>query len=165
MTIRPATADDLPGILDIYNHAVRHSTATADYEPQTLTQRAVWLETRQSQGYPVLIAEDEATDRIVGWSGLSPYHARPGYRFTAENSVYVAHDRRGQGLGKQLLAPLLDAAREMGLRAIIASIDSENEASLRLHAAFGFERVGHFRQVITKFDRWLDIVYMERLLD
>src|SRR5262245_395605 len=93
--IRPATPPDLPAILEIYNEAVLNTTATADYEPQSLETRIAWFEARKAGGYPVLVAEDEF--RVVGWSSLSPYHSRPGYRFSAEVSVYVAADRRGQG--------------------------------------------------------------------
>ena len=89
---------------------------------------------------------------------------RAGYQFTVENSVYVAADQRGRGIGKQLLAPLITAAKERGFHAIIAGIDAENQASLRLHAAFGFEKVAHLRQVGFKFGRWLDVVYLELLL-
>ena len=161
--IRPATVADLPGILEIYNEAVLHTTATYDYEPRTLEQRAAWFEERTRDGYPVFVAVDDA-GRVVGWSALNPYHARMGYRFTAENSVYVAADRRGKGIGKLLLPPLIAGAQAKGLHAIIAAIDAENAASIRLHAAFGFEKVGHFKQTGFKFNRWLDVVYLERLL-
>jgi phosphinothricin acetyltransferase len=112
----------------------------------------------------VFVAVDEADKEVLGWSSLNRYHDRMGYRFTTENSVYVAAPWRGKGLGRQLLAPLIQAARERGLHAILAAIDAENEASLRLHAAFGFEKVAHFRQVGFKFGRWLDVIYMELLL-
>jgi len=164
MTIRPATRADCPGILAIYNDAVLTTTATYDYEPRTLEQREGWFDDHARDGYAVFVAEGEG-GRIVGWSALNPYHARPGYRFTSENSIYIAADMRGQGLGKLLLAPLIEAARRKGLHAIIAAIDATNEASLRLHARFGFVHVGHFKQVGYKFDRWLDVIYMERLLD
>ena len=163
ITIRPATEADLPGILEIYNDAVLHTTATYDYEPRTLEQRRQWFEEHQRDNYAVFVAVDEAA-RIVGWSALNPYHARPGYRFTTENSVYIAADRRGQGIGKQLLAPLIEAAGARGLHAIIAAIDATNDASIRLHARFGFEPVGHFKQVGFKFGRWLDVIYMEKMV-
>lgn len=163
ITIRPATEADLPGLLEIYNDAVLHTTATYDYEPRTLEQRRQWFEDHQRDNYAVFVAADEA-GRIVGWSALNPYHARPGYRFTTENSVYIAADRRGQGIGKQLLEPLIEAARSRGLHVIIAAIDATNEASLRLHARFGFEQVGHFKQVGFKFDRWLDVIYLEKIV-
>jgi len=163
ITIRPATEADLPGLLEIYNEAVLHTTATYDYEPRTLEQRRQWFEDHQRDNYAVFVAVDE-TGRMVGWSALNPYHARPGYRFTSENSVYIAADRRGQGIGKQLLEPLIEAARARGLHVIIAAIDATNEASIRLHTRFGFEQVGHFKQVGFKFGRWLDVSYMQKIL-
>ena len=102
--------------------------------------------------------------QVSGWSSLSKYHDRMGYRFTSENSIYVAESARRQGMGKALLAPLIEAARARGLRAIIAAIDASNEASIKLHRGFGFETVGHFKSVGYKFGRWLDVVYMELIL-
>lgn len=163
MIVRPARHADLQGILDIYNDAVLTTTATYDYELRTLEHRAAWFEDHIKQDYAVFVAED-ASGKIAGWSALNPYHARVGYRFTTENSVYVAANQRGKGVGKLLLAPLIEAARKRGLRAIIAAIDAENEASIRLHARFGFEKVGHFKKVGFKFNRWLDVVYMELIL-
>ena len=163
MQIRPATRADLPGILEIYNDAVLNTTATYDYEPRTLEHRTQWFEERQREGFPIFVAVDDS-GRVAGWSALNPFHARIGYRFTSENSVYVAVDARGRGVGKLLLAPLIEGAKARGLHAIIAAIDAENEASIRLHAGFGFEKVGHFKQTGFKFGRWLDVVYMERLV-
>jgi len=163
MQIRPATRADLPGILEIYNDAVLNTTATYDYEPRTLEHRTQWFEDHQRDNYPVFVAVDGA-GRLVGWSALNPFHARMGYRFTSENSVYVAADMRGKGVGKLLLAPLIEGAKTRGLHAIIAVIDADNEASIRLHAAFGFEKVGLFKQTGFKFNRWLDVVYMEKLV-
>ena len=160
MTVRPATHADLPAILVIYNDAVLHTTASYDYEPRTLEDRVAWFEDHQQSRYPVFAAVDEA-GRVAGWSSLSRFHDRFGYRFTTENSVYVAADQRGRGIGKLLLAPLIESARQRGLHVIIAAIDSQNEASLRLHARFGFEKVGHFKQTGFKFGRWLDVVYLE----
>ncbi len=163
MTVRPATEADLPGILEIYNDAVLHTTASYDYEPRTLEHRRAWFQERQRDQYPVFVAVEEDA-RVVGWSALNPFHARIGYRFTSENSVYVAANRRGQGIGRALLGPLLEAGKARGLHAILAVIDADNEASIRLHAQFGFEKVGHFKQTGFKFGRWLDVVYMEKLL-
>lgn len=163
MRVRPATHADLSAILDIYNDAILHTTATADYEPHTLEMRMEWFESRVENGYPVFVAEDE-TGQVVGWSSLSPYHPRIGYRFSAEVSVYVAANSRGKGVGKSLLPPLIEAARACGLHSLIASIDSANEASIRLHTAFGFQRAGQLDEVIYKFDQWLGVVYMQLLL-
>lgn len=174
IVVRSATEADLPAILEIYNEAVLNTTASYDYEPRDLEHRRQWFVERKRDGYPIFVAVDVGEngsprndgnpDRIVGWSALNPYHARVGYRFTSENSVYVAADCRGKGIGRLLVAPLIEAAKTKGLRAIIAAIDAENAASIQLHTNFGFEKVGHFRQVGFKFDRWLDVVYLELLL-
>ncbi len=167
--IRLAEQSDIPGILAIYNHAVLHDTATADVEPQSLQAREEWLVERQNQGLPVLVAAAEPTDEfagpeeIVGWASLNPYHTKPGYRFTVENSVYVAERARGRGVGRMLLAELLQRAEELPVHAVIASIDSSNAVSIYLHASFGFQECGRLPQLYTKFGRWLDVTYMVRL--
>jgi phosphinothricin acetyltransferase len=162
MKIRAALETDLPEILQIYNEAVLTTTATYDYEPRTLASQQAWFADHLQTGYPVFVADGD--QGVAGWSSLSRYHTRYGYRFTAENSIYVAADRRGQGIGKQLMVPLIQSARQMGLRAILAGIDAENQASLRLHTHFGFEPVAHFKQIGYKFDRWLDVIFLELLL-
>ncbi len=162
LSIRPATETDLPAILAIYNEAVLNTAATADYAPSTLESRTAWYEERRQKNLPVFVAVSDG--QIVGWSSLSPYHARIGYRFSAEVSIYVAAASRGQGVGKRLLPPLIEAGTERGLHVLIASIDSENEASIRLHAAQGFTKCGELHEVYTKFGRWLGVVYMERRL-
>ncbi len=163
MKIRSATFDDLPGILEIYNDAVLNTTATYDYEPRTLEHRIAWFEDHVRHNYPVFVAVND-DGRIIGWSALNRYHDRLGYRFTTENSVYVAADRRGQGIGKSLMPPLIEGGRERGLHVLLAAIDAQNDVSIRLHAGFGFQSVGCFKQVGFKFGRWLDVVYMELLL-
>jgi phosphinothricin acetyltransferase len=163
MQVRPATRTDLPSILAIYNEAVLKTTASYDYEPRSLEQRVAWFDAHEEQRLPIFVAVD-AEARVAGWSSLSRYHDRKGYRFTVENSVYVAAPLRGQGVGTLLLPPLIESAQALGLRAIIAAIDAENTASIRLHDRFGFMHVGHFKQVGFKFNRWLDVIYMEKLL-
>lgn len=167
LLVRRAVREDCPAILAIYNDAVLTTTASYDYEPRTLEHRLEWFDAHRRDDYAIFVAEEAAADgvrRIVGWSSLSKFHDRMGYRFTCENSVYVAADSRGSGVGTALLAPLMPAAQARGLHAIVAVIDAANAASVRLHAKFGFEQVGLFRQVGYKFDRWLDVAYMERLL-
>jgi len=163
MKVRPAIQEDLPGILAIYNEAVLNTTASYDYEPGTLEHRIAWFEDHVRDNFPVFVAVNEA-GRVVGWSALNRYRDRKGYQFTTENSVYVAADVRGRGIGRLLMRPLVEAARERGLHAILAGIDAQNEASIRLHASFGFVQVAHFKQVGFKFGRWLDVIYMELLL-
>jgi L-amino acid N-acyltransferase YncA len=163
MITRAATLADLPRILEIYNEAVLNTTASYDYEPRTLEHRIAWFEDHARDGYPVFVAVDGQA-RVAGWSSLNRFHDRIGYRFTTENSIYVAAENRGQGVGKLLMPPLIEGARQRGLHAILAGIDANNQASIRLHARFGFEKVAHFKQVGYKFGRWLDVVYMELLL-
>lgn len=163
MQVRPAQRSDLPTINEIYNDAVLNTTASYDYTPRPMEQRIEWFEKHAQQQLPVFVAVDGA-NRVLGWSSLSYYRERIGYRFTVENSVYVAAAERGRGVGKLLIPPLLESARALGLHAVIAAIDTDNAASIRLHARFGFEEVGRFKQVGFKFNRWLDVVYMEHLL-
>jgi phosphinothricin acetyltransferase len=159
---RRATEADLPAILAIYNDAILHTTAVYDYTPHTLAMRQAWLAAKQADGLPVFVADDGG--QVAGFSSLGPFRAWAAYKYTVENSIYVAPDRRGQGIGKLLLPPLIDAARAMDMHAIIAGVDAENAASYRLHRAFGFEEVAHFRQVGYKFGRWLDLKFLELIL-
>lgn len=163
ITIRPATREDCPAILKIYNHAVLTTTATYDYEPRSLEHRLAWFDEHQRNAYPIFVAVDPRHG-IMGWSSLSRYHDRKGFRFTTENSLYVAADHRGQGAGKLLLQALVESCRDGRFHSIIAAIDASNEISIRLHHSFGFEQVGHFKRVGYKFNRWLDVVYMELIL-
>jgi phosphinothricin acetyltransferase len=161
--VRRATREDVPSILEIYNDAVLHTTATADYEPRSLESRYEWFDEHEREGYAIFVATN-AGGEVVGWSSLSPYKARFGYRFSTENSIYIHPDWRGRGVGKLLMPPLIEAARALGLHTILAGISADNEASLKLHAKFGFEKVAHFRETVYKFGQWIDVVYMEKLL-
>jgi len=163
LTVRPANRDDLLVILDIYNNAVLHTTASYDYEPASLDARLKWFDAKAQQNLPVFVADQGG--RVSGWSSYGPFRAWPGYLYTVEHSVYVAPDQQGQGIGKLLLTPLIEHARAQGMHAMIAGIDADNAVSLRLHEGLGFIKVAHFKQVGWKFDRWLDLVFLELLLD
>jgi L-amino acid N-acyltransferase len=160
--IRPARETDLPDILEIYNHVVLNTTAVYTYEPHTLPMRKEWYDGKIRGGYPVFVAEEAG--RVVGLSTYGPFRAWPAYKYTVENSVYVAADQRGRGIARLLMPPLIEAAQAQDYHAIIASIDATNEASLRLHRFFGFEEVAHFREVGYKFGRWLDLKFLELIL-
>jgi L-amino acid N-acyltransferase YncA len=157
-TIRPATEADLVAINDIYNHYVLHSTCTYQEEPETIESRRQWFN-HHGEKHPVIVTV--ADGQVVGWGSLSAYHARSAYRHTVENSVYVHHEHHRKGIGTHLLDQLINRARNLGHRAIIAGIDGEQTASVALHAKFQFEKVGHLKQVGFKFDRWLDVIYLE----
>ncbi len=160
--IRPAEAADLGAVADIYNDAVLNSTATFDTEPATLEESEQWLRER-SHPYAVLVAEHGG--EVIGWAALKAFASKPAYRFTAENTVYVRVDMRGRGVGALLLARLLEVAAENGFRTVIARIAAPNPASVRLHRRLGFRRVGVEREVGRKFERWLDVVVMQKLLN
>ena len=162
ITIRHATEDDLPAILEIYNDVILHTTAVYDYEPHTLEMRRQWFITKKEQGFPVFVAADD--EKIVGLSSIGPFRAWAAYKYSVENSVYVSADSRGRGIGKLLIPPLIVVAKELGLHTIIAGIDAANEASLKLHEHFGFKEVAHFREVGYKFDRWLDLKFLQLVL-
>ncbi|GAB0116102.1 N-acetyltransferase family protein [Acidisoma sp. 7E03] len=163
MTIRPAREDDLPAILLIYNEVIRTSTAVYTEEAATLESRLAWFRDRHVLGYPVLVAEDDAGG-IAGFSSFGDFRPWPGYRYTVEHSVYLREDCRGRGLGAALITPLFDEARRLGKHVMVAGIDAANPASLRLHDKLGFTRVGRMNEVGTKFGRWLDLVFMQRIL-
>ena len=157
--LRPATEADLAAINAIYNFYVRTSTATFDLEKVSLEERRQWFQ-RHRERYPVLVAE--AAGEVVGWCSASPFHLRPGYRQTVEDSVYLQDAWRGRGVGRLLLAALLREVVRLGYHSVMALIgDSANEASVRLHANLGFRQVGIEREVGYKFDRWLDVVLMQ----
>jgi phosphinothricin acetyltransferase len=161
--IRRAQRGDVQAIQTIYNEAVLTSTASYDTEPQPLELRLRWFDEHERTGYPIYVASDDGM--IVGWSGISPFRPRPGYRFTAENSVYVKATHRRLGLGKQLMSPLIVDAKAARLHTILAVIgDSGNKASVKLHKSLGFKEVAVLPEVGFKFGRWLDQVWMQLML-
>jgi phosphinothricin acetyltransferase len=154
--------NDLPQLLYIYNDIIVNTTAVYDYEPHTLSMRQQWFETKKQQGFPVFVAEEG--DRIVGFSSIGPFRAWAAYKYSVENSVYVTASARRKGIGKLLISPLIDGAKKMGMHTIIAGIDATNEASIKLHANFGFKEVAHFKEVGWKFERWLDLKFLQLIL-
>ncbi len=159
--IRTATEADLAAINDIYNHYVLNSTCTYQEEPDSLHARSKWF-AHHGDPHPVIVATLDG--QVIGWGSLSPYHPRSAYRHTVENSIYIHYQRLRLGIGTLLLRELINRAIELGHRAIVAGIDAEQPGSIALHARFGFEHVGHFKQVGFKFGRWLDVIYMELII-
>jgi L-amino acid N-acyltransferase YncA len=160
-TLRRATEADGQAILDIYNEAVVNSTATFDLEPRTWEEHQRWWEEHRPP-YELLVAV--VANTVVGWGSLSPFRAKPGYRFTAQDSIYVHEDFRRRGIGAALLHLLIETARERGFHSIMALIDGDNTVSIHLHERFGFSQVGTFPEVGFKFGRWLDVVHMQKVL-
>jgi L-amino acid N-acyltransferase len=161
VAIRLAEADDLEAINDIYNYYVLHSTCTYQETPEPIEGRREWF-AKHGPGHPVTVAEMDG--KIVGWGSLTAYHVRSAYRHSVENSVYVHHEFHRRGIGSIILADLIERAKIIGHRAMIAIIDADPGASVKLHGKFGFEKVGHLKQLGFKFGRWLNVIYMELLI-
>ncbi len=159
--LRDATAADLPAINGIYNHYVLNSTCTYQTEPSTAEERAAWFAAHGPK-HPVIVAELDG--RVVGWGSLSQFHPRSAYGNTVEDSVYLRHDLLGRGIGSALLGELVRRASAIGHRCIIAGIDADQQASVALHAKFGFVPAARLREVGYKFGRWLDVIWMQRML-
>jgi L-amino acid N-acyltransferase len=159
--IRPATVADLPRINEIYNHYVHTSTCTYQEDAETMEARQAWF-ARHGVDHPVIVGVADAD--VVGWGSLSAFHGRCAYRFTVENSVYVDHRWHRRGIGGLLLDDLVARARAIGHHAVIALVDASQEASVVLHARRGFVKAGQLSEVGYKFERWLDVVYMQLLL-
>ncbi|MEG2631812.1 MAG: N-acetyltransferase family protein [Comamonas sp.] len=162
--IRASNESDIPAITAIYRHHVLHGTGTFEIDPpseQDMTARRADV---LSRGLPYLVAEGD-DGRILGFSYANWFKPRPAYRFSAEDSIYVADGARGQGVGRLLLQALCDQAQAVGVRKLLAVIgDSANAGSIGVHRAAGFSEIGVMRSMGWKFDRWLDIVLMEKTL-
>lgn len=163
MEIRDATTADAAGIADIFNDAVRTTTAIWMDDVVDVENRVAWLSARQGAGFPVLVAVQG--DQVLGYATFGDFRPHDGYRGTVENSVYVHRDARGQGVAQSLLAALLPPARALGKHVMIAGIAADNDVSIRLHARLGFVETARMPQVGQKFGRWLDLVFMQLRLD
>lgn len=161
--IRAATRDDVPGILDIYNDAVIHTTASYDLEPVSLESRLAWFDHKVQGGWPIWVAEEDG--QVVGWATYGPFREKAGYNLTAEHSVYVRSGLRGKGVGRLLMGPLIEDARARGLHVLIGGVDADNAGSIAFHQSLGFEAGTPVRQVGRKFDRWLDVLFMQLFLN
>jgi len=162
MDVRFATTADAEVLREIYNTEVTDSTATFDLIPRSEKDQRVWLAER-SGARAVIVAEQD-DGRIAGYASLSQLRPKAGYTTSVEDSIYIAKDFRGQGVGKLLLSELLKLARNHGFHTVLAHIVSDQDASIALHAGLGFEKVGTEREVGRKFGRWLDVVVMQILL-
>ena len=161
--IEPATPADAAAIAAIYAHHVLHGTASYEIEPPGTEEMAQRMRKVLGSGWPWLVARG-AGGELLGYAYASQFRDRPAYRYVCENSIYIRHDRRGQGIGKALLAALLDACAAQGFRQMIAVIGGAEPASVALHAAAGFAHAGTMRAIGRKQGRWLDTVYMQRAL-
>lgn len=162
--IRPSIDADIPAVTAIYRHHVLHGTGTFEVDPPGEQDMAAHRADVLARGLPYLVAEGDG-GQILGFCYANWFKPRPAYRFSAEDSVYVADAARGQGVGRLLLQALSEQAQAAGVRKLLAVIgDSGNAGSIGVHRAAGFTEIGVMRSVGWKFDRWLDIVLMEKTL-
>jgi len=164
MEIRDATEIDLAGILAIYNEVIATSTAVYMEQPATLEDRRAWFAARQGSGFPVIVAADARG--VVGFASFGDWRGGwGGYRHTVEHSVHIRADARGGGIGTALMLVLFERGAAIGKHVMVGGIDAANGASRRFHQGLGFAEVAHFREVGRKFNRWLDLVFVQRFLD
>jgi L-amino acid N-acyltransferase YncA len=163
ISVRDATENDLQQMLDIYNDIIVQTTAVFQYDLHTLQMRKEWFEQKKKDGFPVFVAEFK--EDIAGFSTIGPFRNWQAYKYSVENSVYVKSNLRGRGIGKLLLQATIDAAKTMKMHTIIAGIDASNDASLAMHRQFGFVEVAYFKEVGYKFERWLDLKFLQLMLD
>jgi L-amino acid N-acyltransferase len=163
MQIEDASEDDIPEIVAIYNDVIATSTAVFSEQPVTVVERLDWLRSRLRDSNPVVVARD-GDGTVLGFASYGDFRPWPGYRSSVEHSVHVAAGHRRRGVGRRLVEELLERAGRDGKHVMIAGIDRENHASLRLHEQLGFSEVGRLPEVARKFDRWVDLVLLQRTL-
>ncbi len=159
--IRRANLADAEAIREIYNIEVTGSTATLDLVARTPEEQASWM-IAHSGVYPVIVADDGSD--VIGFASLSPYRPRPGYATAVEDSIYVAAEHRGKGVGRALLSEAVVLARTHGFHSVIARVSATQQASVALHQACGFDLIGVEREIGRKFGRWVDVTLLQRLL-
>jgi L-amino acid N-acyltransferase len=160
--IGDASKSDLPDILAIYNDVIRTSTAVYSETELTAAQGEMWFDGKVRQGMAFLAARDSSG--VVGFGSYGEFRAWPCYRHSIEHSVHVRSDRRGQGIGRALLLALIARAKLAGKHVMIAGIDADNAVSVGLHQSLGFSVAGHLHEIGFKFGRWLDLIFLERVL-
>ena len=163
LIIRNAAPKDLPAILEIINHAILTTTAIYDYDARTLEEQTAWFEKMIADGMPVIVAEHDK--EVIGYGSYNIFRPKVGYRFSVEHSIYLNDKSRGIGVGGKLLGSLIQRARESGLHSMIGAIDAANRGSIEFHKKYGFIEKGYLREVGYKFDQWLDVVYMQLILE
>lgn len=163
--LRDATEDDLPAIRDLSNALIDTTTVAWRDDPSTLEEQAAAFEAREDAGYPTIVAEVDG--EVVGYTCCTTFRGDrfPGYRHTAELTVHVRGDHHGAGIGRALIEALVERARAMGLHVLVAAVDADNAGSIRFHERLGFTAVARMPEVGRKFDRWLTLVLLQRIID
>ena len=162
VTIRKATASDVPEILDIVNYSILHTTSNYNYEIQSLEAQLKWFQLKQSKKDPVVVADLDG--KTIGYGTYGMFREKIGYQFTVEHSVYVAADFIGKGIGGLLLTELIRLGKKQGVHVMIGGIDAANTRSIAFHKKFGFVENGILKEVGFKFGKWLDLLFMQLIL-
>ncbi|WP_296699279.1 GNAT family N-acetyltransferase [Algoriphagus sp.] len=157
--IRFATENDLGAILEINNYEILHSTVNYDYNPKTLEFQKNWFREKTENGFPIIVVSVD--QEVLGFATFGIFRAKPAYQFTIEHSIYLHHMARGKGLGKQLMRELIRIAKQDGYHLMVGGIDSNNLDSLEFHKRLGFQEIGRFKEVGRKFDKWLDLIFVQ----
>jgi len=161
--MRDAEDGDLHGILTIHNRAIETSTAIFSFRPVDIENRRAFLAERRARGFPFLVA---ASGRdVLGYASFGEFRPHDGYFRSVEHSVYVDEDHRRRGVAGRLMTALIERAHAMGKHVMVGGLDAANGPSIALHERFGFARVGLMPQVGFKFDRYLDLLFMQKILD
>jgi len=160
--IRPAELSDVQAILNIVNYEIKHTTSVYDYEERTLDDQVRWLNKKRKDGMPVIVAE--YNNDVAGYGTFGIFRPWDAYQFSVEHSIYVAKKVRGKGIGRAIMKELISMATERGYHTMIAGIDASNKSSHEFHSKFGFVEVGRLKEVAYKFDKWLDLKFMQLFL-
>lgn len=169
MQIRPATVADVPAITDIFNALIPTTTVAWRDRPADVDEMLEWFSRQLEGDHPVLVAYDDTVDvdTVVGYACWTDFRGGPrfpGYRYTVEHTIHVDRRHHGRGIGRSLLTALIDLAHHRGIHVVVAGIDADNAASIGFHHALGFTEVARMPETGRKFDRWLDLVLMQRIL-
>ena len=162
ITIRQANGNDLEAILEIVNYSILHTTANYNYDVQTLEIQTKWLQQKHEQNFPVIVATQD--NEVIGFGTYGMFREKIGYQFTVEHSIYVAPHLIAKGIGKLLMSELIELATKQKIHTMIGGIDASNTYSIDFHKKFGFTECGIIREAGFKFDRWLDLQFMQLLL-
>jgi L-amino acid N-acyltransferase len=162
LMIRPAKSGDLEKILEIVNYWILHTTSNYNYDTQTLEVQTKWFEDKKAKNMPVIVADLDG--EVIGFGSYGQFREKIGYQYTVEHSVYVVDNAIGKGIGSKLLTELIKLAKEQGLHVMIGAIDASNTGSIVFHEKFGFVATGTIREVGYKFEKWLDLVFMQLII-
>ncbi|MEH0155426.1 N-acetyltransferase family protein [Limibacter armeniacum] len=162
IVVRPAELKDVSCILEIINYEILNTTVVYDYQTRTYEQQLNWFRQKQRDNQPIIVAEMNGD--VIGFGTYGSFRPREAYKFSIEHSIYINAKYRGTGVGKILMRKLIGLAKQQGYHTMIAGVDGSNKGSVEFHKKFGFTEVGHIKEVGYKFDKWLDLVFLQLIL-